>query len=310
METPAVQAAARGFEVSARRFRRLALAAAAMLLVVVATGATVRLTASGLGCEHWPGCQPGQPFPEKGIHSYVEFGNRVVAFVTILATLLAGIASVFVAGLPRWVKVLAWSTFAGTLGQAPLGAITVYYHLNPWLVLSHFLLSLAVLTAGVVVGLEAIGYERGHARPLVPAWLRAAAAVFGAACVTMVVTGTMATASGPHPGSREGVRRLGNFGTAIDAHVRATAVFGILLLVLLAALWRRRAEARGLLFVLLAVLGLVVVQMAIGEIQYRNQLPWWLVLGHVTMAATVWAATVALVTSFFRPLAALAPGHQ
>jgi hypothetical protein len=27
------------------------------------------------------------------------------------------------------------------------------------------------------------------------------------------------------------------------------------------------------------------------------------VLGHVTLAATVWAATVALVTSFFRPLA-------
>src|SRR3954468_11694352 len=129
MQTPAVEASARGFEVSDRRFRELAIAGAAMLLVVVATGATVRLTASGLGCEHWPGCQPGQPFPERGIHSYVEFGNRVVAFVRIVATLLSGRASVFVAGLPRWVKTLAWLTFAGTLAQAPLGAITVYYHL-------------------------------------------------------------------------------------------------------------------------------------------------------------------------------------
>src|SRR4051794_11375205 len=303
MQTPAVEASARGFEVSDRRFRQLAIVGAAMLLVVVATGATVRLTASGLGCEHWPGCQPGQPFPENGLHSYVEFGNRLVALLTIVATLLVGIASVFVTGLPRWTKALAWLTFVGTLAQAPLGAITVYYHLNPWLVLSPLLLSLAVLAAGVVLVLETLGE---HRRPLVPVWLRATSVAFGAALATMVVTGTMATASGPHPGSREGVRRLGSFLTAVQIHVRATAVFGILLLVLLVALWQRRARAHGLLLATLALLGLLLVQMAIGEIQYRNRLPWWLVLGHVTMAAVVWAATVALVTSFFRPLAALA----
>jgi cytochrome c oxidase assembly protein subunit 15 len=303
METPAVQASARGFEVSARRFRQLALVAATMLLVVVATGATVRLTASGLGCEHWPGCQPGQPFPEKGFHSYVEFGNRIVAFLTIVATLVAGAASIFVASLPRWAKALAWFTFAGTLGQAPLGAVTVYYHLNPWLVLSHFLLSIVVLTAGMVLLLEAWG---PHQRPLVPGWLRAAAAAFGAACVSMVVTGTLATASGPHPGSREGVRRLGSFQTAIDVHVRATAVFGILLLVLLASLWRRRERARGLLLATLAVLGLLLVQMAIGEIQYRryDTVPWWLVLVHVTVAAVLFAWTAGVVARLWHPIAA------
>jgi cytochrome c oxidase assembly protein subunit 15 len=299
MESSAVTAS-RGFEVSRRRFRQIALAAAVMLLVVVGTGATVRLTASGLGCEHWPGCQPGQPFPEKGIHSYVEFGNRVVAFLTIVATLVAGCASLFVAGLARRWKVLAWLTFAGTLGQAPLGAVTVYYDLNPWLVLSHFLLSLVVLTAGVVLVLEVWGE---HTRPLVPGWVRAGAAVFGAACVAMVITGTLTTAAGPHPGSGEGIRRLGNFQTAIDVHVRATAAFGIMLLLLLGYLWRNRERTRGLLHATLVVLALVLVQMAVGEIQYRNRLPWWLVLGHVTLAATVWSAVVALVTSFFRPLA-------
>jgi cytochrome c oxidase assembly protein subunit 15 len=304
MESSAA-AGVRGFAVSARRFRQIAGAAALRLLVVVATGATVRLTASGLGCEHWPGCQPGQPFPERGIHSYVEFGNRVVAFVTIVATLAAGICALFVAGLPRWTKALAWLGFAGTLGQAPLGAITVYYDLDPWLVLSHFLLSLVVLTAGVVLLLEAVGLERGRVAPLVPGWLRAGAALFGAACVSMVISGTLVTAAGPHPGSSEGIRRLGNFQTAIEVHVRATAAFGILLLLLLAALWRRPGSRR-LLYATLGVLGVVCLQMAIGEIQYRNRLPWWLVLGHVTTAAVVWAATVALVASFFRPVAALA----
>ena len=308
METPAATAA-RGLEVSARRFRQVAGAATLMLLVVVATGATVRLTASGLGCQHWPGCQPGQPFPERGFHSYVEFGNRVVAFLTIVATLAAGIVSLFVAGLARRVKVLAWFCFAGTLGQAPLGAVTVYYDLDPWLVLSHFLLSLVVLTAGVVLLLEALGLERGWTRPLVPGRLRVVAALFGAALVSMVLTGTFVTAAGPHPGSSEGVRRLGNFQTAIEVHVRATAAFGLLLLLLLVALWRRPC-ARRLLYATLGVLAVVLLQMAIGEIQYRNRLPWWLVLGHVTTAAVVWAATVALVCSFFRPVAALATSRE
>jgi len=293
----------RRFSVSERRFRQLAIAAATMLLVVVATGATVRLTASGLGCPHWPGCDGAVRLPEKGYHSFVEFGNRVVAFVTIVATLALGIAA-SLAQLPRWTKVLAWLTFVGTLAQAPLGAITVYYHLNPYLVLSHFLLSLVVLTAGVVVLLESLGE---HVPPLVPTWLRVGAVAFGLACVTMVITGTLATAAGPHPGSRDGVRRLGNFQVALDTHVRATAAFGITLVVGLAALWVFRARARGLLVALVGLLALLGVQMAIGEIQYHSRLPWWLVLIHVTTAAAVWAATTAFVTSFFRPLARLAP---
>jgi len=308
METPAVTAA-RGFAVSPRLYERLAVGAAAMLVVIVATGATVRLTASGLGCEHWPGCQPGQPFPEKGFHSYVEFSNRLIAFVTIVATLAAAGAAFFVRGLPRFAKWLAAFMFAGTLAQAPLGAITVYYHLDPWLVLSHFLLSLVVLTAGVVAALEAVGHARGRVRPLVPVWARRGAVVFGAATVAMVISGTLATAAGPHPGS-VAVSRLGSFQPAVYVHVRATAVFGISLLVLLAYLWRRRRQAPGLLYGTLGLLGLVVVQMAIGEAQYRTQLPWWLVLVHVTVAATVWAAVVALVTSFFRPVSALAPGRE
>ena len=45
----------------------------------------------------------------------------------------------------------------------------------------------------------------------------------------------------------------------------------------------------------------VVLQMAIGETQYRTHLPWWLVLVHVTLAATVWAVLTAFVYSLWRP---------
>ena len=82
----------RGFALSDRAFRRLAIVNAVMLVAIVATGATVRLTGSGLGCEHWPGCAPHH-FEPKSYHSYIEFGNRVFAFLTILVTLITWIAA-------------------------------------------------------------------------------------------------------------------------------------------------------------------------------------------------------------------------
>ena len=82
----------RELTLSAEAFRRIAIANTVMLVVIVATGATVRLTGSGLGCEHWPGCAQHH-FEPRSFHSYVEFGNRVVAFITICVTLLTWIAS-------------------------------------------------------------------------------------------------------------------------------------------------------------------------------------------------------------------------
>src|SRR5216110_608887 len=82
-------ARARSFELSAAAFLRLALASTAALWLIMVTGAAVRLTDSGLGCRHWPGCERGHPLPAKNYHAYIEFGNCVVGGVVILVTLLA-----------------------------------------------------------------------------------------------------------------------------------------------------------------------------------------------------------------------------
>jgi cytochrome c oxidase assembly protein subunit 15 len=275
----------RGVAFSAQALRRLTLLNAVMLVLIVATGATVRLTGSGLGCEHWPGCAPHH-FEPKSFHSYIEFSNRVFAFFTILVTLLTW-------ALARGYRRLAFAIFFGTLLQAPLGALTVHFGLNPWLVLSHFLLSVIVLTLGVVLALEV----RGRERTRLPSWVPRIGVLVGLAGAVLIVSGTLATAAGPHPGSTV-VRRLWSFQPAIYWHVRATAVFGVAFAILLVWLVRNRApQVRGAL----VLLGLLLVQMVIGETQYRTQLPWWLVLIHVTMAVTVWAALTAFVFSLWRP---------
>jgi heme a synthase len=149
-----------------------------------------------------------------------------------------------------------------------------------------------------VLALEAIALVRGHGRPTLPLALRQGSLLVVLSLGVLIVSGTLATASGPHPGSTV-VRRLWSFQPAVYWHVRATAVFGIsfaLLLVWLAL--QRSRHLRGALL----VLALLAAQMTVGEVQYHTRLPWWLVLVHVTLAVSVWAAATAFAYSLWRPL--------
>jgi cytochrome c oxidase assembly protein subunit 15 len=289
------------FAVGATRLRRLALASAVSLFAIVTSGATVRLTGSGLGCEGWPGCSPGAVFPEKDYHSFVEFGNRVVSIFPIVLSLATAIASSFVRGLPRWAKGTAWFAAVGTLAQAPLGLLTVRLDLDPVAVLSHFLLAIVVLAAAIVVVLEARRHELGALDAFVPTWAQRAGLAFAALALALVVSGTVVTAAGPHAGDPDVVDRLWHLDDAIWLHVRVTAAFGI---ALLGVLWYLRTTP--LQRVALLLLAVVLAQMVVGELQWRNSLPWWLVLVHVTLATGIWAVTVWLVTLLWRPSTALA----
>jgi cytochrome c oxidase assembly protein subunit 15 len=291
--------------VSSRRFLQLAVGTVAMLGLVVASGAFVRLTGSGLGCDNWPRCG-STPFPAMDFHPMVEFGNRVIAVGGILASLATWHAGRRVAGLPRWVAHVALAAFLGTVAQIPLGGVTVILDLHPLAVMSHFLLALVVVALSVVVAFEAWSNATGLAPPVVPRWLRLVAVVGVVACAAMVVTGAVATASGPHPGADQDVHRLGlGIRDTVYVHVRATAVFGIGLLLVGWQLLRARRIAPGVVRLALALLGVLLVQMLVGEIQYRNALPWGLVLVHVTLAATLWALTVGVAYTLWRPPLAL-----
>jgi len=291
----------RSLELSAPLFRKLALASAISLYVIIESGATVRLTGSGLGCEGWPGCSPGAVFPEQSYHSFIEFGNRVVSVFPILLSLATAVSSHVVRGLPRRVRTTAWAAALGTIAQAPLGLITVRLDLDPVAVMSHFLLAIAVLAAAVVVAVEAWRLDRGAGAPFVSRRVARLGLLFAALTLVVVVTGTFVTASGPHAGDPDVVDRLGNIERAIWVHVRATAVFGVALIGVVLCL-RRNAPA-AVQRVAYLLLALAVTQAAVGELQWRNALPWWLVLVHVALAAGIWATAVWLVTLFWRPTA-------
>ena len=268
------------------------------LWAIVATGAAVRLTDSGLGCRHWPGCEAGHPLPAKDYHAYIEFGNRVVA------------VTAFWSPLRRRGRQLAVALFLGTLAQAPLGYLAVKTDLRWPVVAAHLLLSMLLLAGAVVLVLVASICVVGRAEPLVPRELRIFGTFVALAGLALLLSGSLATAAGPHSGGGTAqVHRLARFEPVLYAHAGVVAVFGCSFLFLLGYLAARRANAPRLFWAAIAVLAVLLVQVGLGELQYRLHLPWYLVLLHVGVAATAWAGIVALAYAFWRPPAWLASGH-
>ena len=117
----------------------------------VASGAFVRLSGSGLGCPDWPLCHGG-PVPPAQYHAVIEFSNRAIALAGIVAALVTWWVSRTLADrVGRWLC-------AGVADRHPLPdparGITVLTDLNPYFVMSHFLLAISVL------GLASVAWAR------------------------------------------------------------------------------------------------------------------------------------------------------
>jgi cytochrome c oxidase assembly protein subunit 15 len=306
METTSL-ARIRAFDVSPARFVQIALVNALLLWLIVGSGAAVRLTDSGLGCRAWPGCERGRPLPEKDIHAFVEFGNRLVGGVVITLTLVTWLAARRVPGLPAWARRVALFVFLGALSQAPIGYLAVATDLRWPIVMTHLLLSFALLAGAVVVTVEAFGLRDGRSEPVVPPELRRLALVFVGAGLALVVSGTFATAAGPHSGGGEDIDRFGSLEPTVYVHGTIVGVFLLSFLFAIGYLAAYRERSPALFRFGVGVLVLLLIQMGVGELQWRAELPWEVVLVHVVLAAAVWGGTVALAALFYRPPRSMVP---
>ena len=178
----------------------LALAQLGALWLIVGTGAAVRLTDSGLGCRDWPGCEAGHPLPAKNAHAFVEFGNRLVGAITIAVTLLTWLAVRRAPALSRWAPRLALAVFLGTLAQAPIGLLAIASGLRWPIVMVHLLLSIALLAGATILALDVRSAQVGRVESLVPLELRRLGVAFVVAAFVLIVSGSLATAAGPHSG--------------------------------------------------------------------------------------------------------------
>ena len=278
--------------VSPAAFRRVQSVALAMFWLIVVTGATVRLTGSGLGCPDWPSCHGARPVPEANVHSLVEFGNRMLALPTLLVAIAAFVSARRLHEPRRGVRRGTLIALVAVLLQIPLGGITVRTHLHPLAVGTHFLLSMMILLVAVVTwhiaglpdGVRLVRTRGNLLRRVLPA------ALLLVTCAVLLVLGVLVTASGPHSGAAatSPVVRIGHAQLLVQLHARLA--FAYVTLVLGLTWWFRRSRAGARDIGVLA--GLVCLQVALGEYQYRHGLPWQVVLAHVATAGLVWMVTV------------------
>jgi cytochrome c oxidase assembly protein subunit 15 len=222
--------------------------------------------------------------------------------------LLTAVAARFVPGLSRRGRRLALWVFAGTLAQAPLGYLAVNSDLHWPVVAAHLLLSMVVIAGAVVLALEALRLRSGSAEDALPREVPLAGLALVTACAVLLVTGTLATAGGPHSGggTADHIDRLWRLAPLVYLHATAVGIFGLGLVFLLGYLASQRARWPRVFHLGLGLFGLLLVQMALGELQYRTHLPWPLVLVHVGVAAAVWALLIGFVAVLWRPPAAFA----
>ena len=283
--------------ISPERAHQLAVISLGFLTFVVFTGAAVRLTGSGLACPNWPTCTEGQVI-RGTTPEWIEFGNRLISGTVGLVAVAAFFAMLW--RVPRR-KQLVWVAALPAIGvamQGGLGALTVKYDLKPTFVMAHFLLSFAILIAGAWLVWRSKHPEgtRPLAHDRVAVWgVRALLPLV----TLLVVVGTWATAAGPHPGSRatgEVTERLDWFGTdtlqtLLVSHGRIGT--GVLLFTLgLIAVLIKRGAPKPLIKRLGVLVGVYLLQGAVGLYQYKNGLPAELVWIHIVLATIVWLAVL------------------
>ncbi|QBI54998.1 COX15/CtaA family protein [Streptomonospora litoralis] len=259
---------------------------------IAVTGATVRVTQSGLGCSEWPRCTEESFVPvdtgHSAINAAIEFGNRTLTFLVLAVGVI-----VFVATLrlrPRRRDLLVYATIIplGVLGQAVVGGITVWSGLHPASVAAHFLLSMLVVIVAVAYYVRC-REPRGRLRPTAPRPVRLLATALVPLGFALLVAGTVVTGTGPHGGDAEAQRW--SFDMVTVARVHSALAWAVLLgsAVLAAATALRPAPAalRTAAWLLLAA---VLGQGVVGYTQYLLGLPEWLVVLHVLGSGLVWVA--------------------
>ena len=123
-ELPELTAVLRRIRLTPQQYFLVAGAALVTLVLIVFTGAAVRVTGSGLGCPDWPNCyEDGRLVAELNSHAWIEFGNRLLTSVVGLSAIAAGLLAFARRPFRRDLAVLGLLLPLGVLGQAVMGLI-------------------------------------------------------------------------------------------------------------------------------------------------------------------------------------------
>lgn len=272
--------------ISATRYQRIAALAGALLVLIILTGAAVRLTQSGLGCDNWPKCTQESLTPEWAFHGWIEFGNRLLTIVIGFVVMAAALGSYLRVPKRPDLRPYAWGLVAGVIAQGVWGGMTVRVDLHPVFVSFHFLGSIVLLWVAIMLWTKGrSGAGTPTSRVSTTTELTSKAVVMTATGVLIV--GTLVTGTGPNGGDASATRL--DFDLRTIAQIHSLSAWLMVGLVVLLA-WRIRAEVshaqgiRNIEYLLLAC----IAQGGLGYWQYFAGVPPLLVEVHVAGSVLVW----------------------
>ena len=315
MAAPALIQRIRSLTLTRQQYFVIAAVALGSLAAIVATGAAVRLTGSGLGCPDWPRCYENRLAPEADLNAVIEFANRAFTGFVGLAVIAASVLA-FRRRPYRWHLALFGALLPiGVVCQAILGAIVVEYDLKPELVIGHFILSMLLLDAAFALT-WCSRYEPGERRASTDrlgVWAVRGLIPLGQ---LTIIAGTIATGSGPHPGDHEDdlVQRFDFRGGEtlqwiVERHSVLATIFGLAAVGAWFLLRREGGDRRALrpLGYLIAMLAL---QGVVGGVQWALELPAAIVWVHVVLATLTWLTVLWSVAAAGRLAPRTAPASR
>ena len=279
---------------------RLAWASLVANVVIVLTGAAVRLTGSGLGCPTWPRCteasgdDPGSfvPHGELGVHGAIEFANRMLTFALVVVAALTLVAAWRLRPARSSLRRLSLLLALGIPAQAVIGGMTVLTDLNPWVVAGHLLVSMALISLAVAMVRRVPEGDGPRVATLPPAGVLLVRATYAATWVVLYV-GTVVTGSGPHAGDADAPRN--GLDPATMSQLHADVVFLLVgLTVGCVAVAFATGAPRPVARSAVVLLAVELAQGTIGFVQYATSLPEALVAAHVFGAAVLVATSTDL----------------
>ena len=276
---------------------------------IAVTGATVRVTSSGLGCSEWPKCTPESFVPvgtgHSTFHAAIEFGNRTLTFLVLAVGVIVLVATVRMRPRRRDLLVMAALVPVGVFGQAVVGGITVWSDLHPASVGAHFVLSVLVviLTMAYYVRCRE---PQGRLRPTVTPLLRLTATALVPVGLVLIVAGVVVTGTGPHGGDAAAPRWDFPLESVTRVHsLLAWLTTALTVAVLVMAL--RSAAPRPVRVQAWLLLAVLLAQGALGYAQYLLGLPAWMVVLHVLGSLLTWTAILRLYFATAERVAVPAP---
>ena len=284
--------------------RRIGLLALLLGFAQVVFGAIVRITGSGMGCgDHWPDCFGSFTPAHNGPTLLVEISHRYGAAALSLA-IVALVAAAWVKrrepGVAGPGGVLRASLLAIVLVvvAALFGAVTVKLGLDPWVVVTHLAIAMALLAVLVTAVVRAGGFGALSTAEPSERTLRGARAAAGLTFLALVMGALTANTPGA-PLSCQGFPGCGVIGDggaplAIQVTHRTLAFLLLAHLLGLAIGVRKRAEPRPIRVAAWTALGIVTLQIVVAAAMVEMHLPALLRSIHQAIGTALWISVAAL----------------